>query len=731
VFDETILVVTAGAVGRASRRPALHTGHDGPRRSKCARLTRNRPLVGRERKGESMKRLWKSLSGLSRTCMGLGIVAVVSVYSPGVSHAGNAKTCLTGTDPSVTSDAAQIAAVRTLIDDACPAERFDSTSPQTGTPAYVRCATVVALQAVSAGRLRRQCARPITQTYRKKRGGKTETDCVCVYHHTSNTSVFDCSVVASNECAHDNGSCCSTLVTGTGIDQTFFGKYTCQEQCGCTSGAKLPCKCSNTDNTCNAPVAVCGNGIVDAVDASGNPLPNGGEQCDPGGKPASAAPVKCQASGQACQPDCSCIPCTSCPAKDSCHVAGQCDQNGTCSQAALPIGTQCALTNPGPCVATTGTCQDGPSGIACQQVNLPAQTMCPFNGSDPCSGMCDGNGTCTANAAPDGTQCSNSSPCTTTGTCQSGHCNVPAVASGTACPFNGSDPCSGTCDGSGTCTSNAAPNGAKCPFDGSDSCSGTCESGACTSTPQADNTGCDPNGSQCSGQNFCENGKCESCPCAGPNSQLASLFPRMFPAPGCWKDFTGECNKLSGVFMEVDQNNTNSVCPSPSTDQVTIELATGQGPAVCNQPSADAPFPSGKLNTDPLDGTCNVAFTTPNGASPVAPGQPWCATQIINGGENDLANCAPNLTNALYPHWFAILGTADNNLSPGEYAACQKTIESISDRTVALYGGKPCMDLCACDPNQVGEYCSCSTEPAGPANCLGFPYWNGSQFACH
>ncbi len=66
------------------------------------------------------------------------------------------KTCLTGTSPDVAVDAAQIRAVRVLIDGACVCSAFDgSKGAKHGD--YVKCAGAVAKSAVDAGQLRSQC----------------------------------------------------------------------------------------------------------------------------------------------------------------------------------------------------------------------------------------------------------------------------------------------------------------------------------------------------------------------------------------------------------------------------------------------------------------------------------------------------------------------------------------------------------------------------------------------
>ena len=67
-----------------------------------------------------------------------------------------AKTCLTGTDPSVTNDLTQIANVRAQIDTQCPCSSFDG-SPGKTHATYLRCVKTVITSAVSQYVLRKQC----------------------------------------------------------------------------------------------------------------------------------------------------------------------------------------------------------------------------------------------------------------------------------------------------------------------------------------------------------------------------------------------------------------------------------------------------------------------------------------------------------------------------------------------------------------------------------------------
>lgn len=82
------------------------------------------------------------------------------------------KTCLTGTDPLVGSDAAQITAVRSVIDIACPCDSFDGTLGKTHR-AYTRCvaAIIAAQSATPPANLRPQCRMTVKKIYARSTCG--------------------------------------------------------------------------------------------------------------------------------------------------------------------------------------------------------------------------------------------------------------------------------------------------------------------------------------------------------------------------------------------------------------------------------------------------------------------------------------------------------------------------------------------------------------------------------
>jgi len=94
------------------------------------------------------------------------VTLVVSVPLYAVPCLGAAKTCLTGSDPSAAADAAQINAVRSLIDATCVCTNFDGSQGKAHSD-YVKCAaTIIKAQvAASPGKLRSQCTGTVTKFY--------------------------------------------------------------------------------------------------------------------------------------------------------------------------------------------------------------------------------------------------------------------------------------------------------------------------------------------------------------------------------------------------------------------------------------------------------------------------------------------------------------------------------------------------------------------------------------
>jgi len=93
----------------------------------------------------------------------IAIIVLMLLHGPALAKAAT-KTCLTGTDPSVANDLAEIAAVRAAIDATCPCSSYDGSVGHTHTN-YVGCATQTIHVQIAAGNLRTQCLTTVKADY--------------------------------------------------------------------------------------------------------------------------------------------------------------------------------------------------------------------------------------------------------------------------------------------------------------------------------------------------------------------------------------------------------------------------------------------------------------------------------------------------------------------------------------------------------------------------------------
>src|SRR5437016_4084282 len=146
-----------------------------------------------------------------------------------------------------------------------------------------------------------------------------------------------------------------------------------------------------------------------------------------------------------------------------------------CGNGLLDAGEQCDDGNrvDGDCCSSS--CAFEATGGACS------------DDGDPCTDYrCDGAGRCTYHPAPDDFPCAAGDDCTLGGTCTQGVCvpGTPAPA-GTLCagPF---DPCGeNACDGAGTCTHRAKPDGSPCTDWDDCTRDDACQGSVCRGTPTA------------------------------------------------------------------------------------------------------------------------------------------------------------------------------------------------------------------------------------------------------
>jgi hypothetical protein len=78
--------------------------------------------------------------------------------------------CLTGESAGMgatgAGDAAEVATVRTLLEEACPCSEFDGTSESTDRKAYKKCAKHVVKDAIASDLLRKKCKKTLKKSYK-------------------------------------------------------------------------------------------------------------------------------------------------------------------------------------------------------------------------------------------------------------------------------------------------------------------------------------------------------------------------------------------------------------------------------------------------------------------------------------------------------------------------------------------------------------------------------------
>jgi hypothetical protein len=127
--------------------------------------------------------------GVFRRSTSGGAFTLALVLSCGTAW-GGALTCLTGTDPSVVGDLAQIVVVRSSVDSACMCAGFDG-SPGKTHGDYVKCAKATIAAQASAGILRKQCKGAVTKYYSNATCGipASQNEQPCVRKTLSNGKV--------------------------------------------------------------------------------------------------------------------------------------------------------------------------------------------------------------------------------------------------------------------------------------------------------------------------------------------------------------------------------------------------------------------------------------------------------------------------------------------------------------------------------------------------------------
>ncbi len=133
-------------------------------------------------------------------------------------------TCLTGNAPQVSNDASQVAAVRPVIDAACPCAAFDGSSGATHRD-YLKCAATTLAAEVAALRLRSQCV-----VFVKRSVGKSSCGTNPAFHkqpcvtRVTKTGAVRCALTATTKL--DGITPVNRCVSGRGNSATLCPSYT-------------------------------------------------------------------------------------------------------------------------------------------------------------------------------------------------------------------------------------------------------------------------------------------------------------------------------------------------------------------------------------------------------------------------------------------------------------------------------------------------------------------------
>jgi hypothetical protein len=121
-------------------------------------------------------------------------------------------TCLTGTDPVVASDLAQITGVRAMIEAACGCSNFDGSSGKTHAK-YVACASSVITTQSIGGQLRKQCKTTVKRYYSASTCGVLASKGVVPCIKKTASGRVSCSIKPTKRCGGSGRVACPAFTT--------------------------------------------------------------------------------------------------------------------------------------------------------------------------------------------------------------------------------------------------------------------------------------------------------------------------------------------------------------------------------------------------------------------------------------------------------------------------------------------------------------------------------------
>jgi len=401
----------------------------------------------------------------------------------------------------------------------------------------------------------------------------TSTD-VCTAGTCGGTA-FTCTPTACQISSTCNGTSCTIVDQPSGTTCPDDGNPCTSDTCNATGTCTHP---SLGDGTSCGAGEVCSSGTCSTDCFIGGVLFPAGTV-----DPANACLV--------------CTPATSTTAWSNIADGTVCDDGNACTSTDVCTAGTCGGTA-FTCTPTSCQLSSTCNGTSCTIVDQPLGTTCPSNGNPCDSNTCDGVGTCTHPALPDGTSCGSGELCQN-GSCGA-QCEIGGVfyGSGTINPANACQACAPatsttawsnvtdgtTCNDGNACTS-------------SDVCTaGTCAGTAFTCTPTSCQASSTCNGTSCTivnkgaGVACPSNGNpCDSNACDGAGTCAHPALPDGTSCGAGELCMSGSCGaqcEIGGVFFgsgTVNPANPCQVC-APATS--TTAWSNGANGTACSDGNA-------------------------------------------------------------------------------------------------------------------------------------------------
>jgi hypothetical protein len=192
-------------------------------------------------------------------------VSVMMLMAPALCWAG-AKTCLTGTDPEVASDPAQIRTVRQLVHDGCVCSSYDGSTGKKHAD-YLKCALQIIKAQATALNLRTPCKASVLLSFARSTCGKNPAlHSVACIKTSSKTGAVTCAIASTTK---KDGSTPSGGCTDgkSSTKDACFGFTNCLD--AADTNNNLIVAAPGDTGSCQATSCVRGRALVSGVPLGG------------------------------------------------------------------------------------------------------------------------------------------------------------------------------------------------------------------------------------------------------------------------------------------------------------------------------------------------------------------------------------------------------------------------------------------------------------------------------